>query len=319
MTRMGRRIGRVAVVIGGLIGILLGAGFASERLARLGDADRYPPPGELVAVAGGRLHLLCSGSGRPTVVLEAGGGESALGWAVVQRELAAETRVCAYDRAGLGWSEPMPGTLTAARAAAALHELLAAADEAGPYVLVGHSLGSFVVRRFVADYPDEVAGLVLLDPTDEEAVLAAGDPGAPIVEARLQGLLAEVGVVRLFGRALVTDAVGDPPPAEVLDAVPLLYGAANRATTVRELEASVESARQVSDATQAQAWGALPAVVISAATSTSSERAQHARLAGLSDRGDHLVATAGGHYVHYADPALVVAAVRQVIGAAAGG
>jgi hypothetical protein len=102
-----------------------------------------------------------------------------------------------------------------------------------------------VVRVFADVYSAEVAGLLLIDPTNEEAVIAAGDPALPILERSVQGLLAELGIARLIGRSLVSDAVGGRPPPEVLDAVPVLYGADGQAATVAELDASVESARRV--------------------------------------------------------------------------
>lgn len=214
---------RVAVRAVALVLVLaVVAGFGYERLARAGDAERYPPPGERVAVDGHRLHLLCSGAGGTTVVLEAGLGEATLSWATVQRRLATTTRVCSYDRAGLAWSEPAADAPTAMRSAEELRTLLAAAGELGPYVLVGHSIGATIVRLFADAYPTDVAGIVLIDPTNENAVIEAGDPALPIIERRVQGLLAELGVMRLLGRSLVADAVGGTPPPEVLGAVPPL-------------------------------------------------------------------------------------------------
>lgn len=309
----GLAIRRALTVILVLASLLLLAGFGYERIARAGDAERYPPPGELIEVNDHRLHLLCLGSGSPTVVLEAGLGESALGWASVQRELAAGTRVCAYDRAGLAWSEPASRPPTAEHSAVDLHALLDSAGEPGPYVLVGHSIGAMVARVFADDYPAEVAGLVLIDPTNEEAVIAAGDPTLPIVERRVQGLLAELGLARLIGQSLVRAAVGGNPPPEVLDAVPVLYGADSQAATVAELQASVESARRVQQTVHAGAWGDVRVVVSSGANSTPTDRAHHSALAALSSRGQHIVADSGGHYVHYDQPDLVIEAVQSVL------
>jgi pimeloyl-ACP methyl ester carboxylesterase len=307
-------IGRILRVVALALALVLPAGFAYERLARLGDADRYPVPGELVVVNGHGLHLLCAGTGSPTVILEAGLGESALGWALVQRQLADDTRVCAYDRAGLAWSEPALDAPTAERSGRELHDLLAAAGEDGPFVLVGHSIGGMVAPLFAAAYPSDVVGLLLLDPTNEEAVLAAGEPTLPILERRVQGLAAEFGLARLFGRSWVADAVGASPPPEVLEAIPILYGASSQAATVRELEASLESAGQVRITMQPGAWGDVPVVVVSAADSTPGDRAHHAALAGLSAQGIHLVAGSGSHYIHYQHPDLVVEQVRSLIG-----
>lgn len=287
-------------------------GFGYERLARLGDASAYPPPGRLVGLGDHALHLVCEGDGSPTVVLEAGLGESALGWKSVQDELAATMRVCAYDRAGLAWSEPTTDPPTVERGAAELRELLEVAGEPGPYLLVAHSIGAWTARVFVSENSDEVAGLVLIDPTDEDAAIAVGDPTLPILERRLQVILSELGLVRLFGRGWVIDAVGAVPPEEVLAAVPILYGSKSQAATVRELETSVANARRVQETVHSGARADIPVVVISAANASAGEQARHAALAALSSRGEHVVAESGGHYVHYTEPALVVEAILRI-------
>src|SRR5919198_1243925 len=126
-----------------------------------------PAPGRLVDIGGRRLHLLCSGAGAPTVVLEAGASAFAIDWTLVQREVARTNRVCSYDRAGMGWSDPSAAS-TLAGDVRNLHGLLTEAAERPPYVMVGASRGGLLVRLYVADYPDEVAGLVLVDPASED-------------------------------------------------------------------------------------------------------------------------------------------------------
>ncbi len=145
--RRGRgRLRRALVVLAAvLVGLpLLGAGY--QGVAGWADARRYPPPGQLVDVGGYRLHLVCQGQGAPPFVLESGAAGPGLMWQLVQPELAQTHRVCVYDRAGLGWSDPSPLPRTSANMAAVLHALLAAAGVAPPYLLVGHSLGGFNVR-----------------------------------------------------------------------------------------------------------------------------------------------------------------------------
>ena len=122
--------------------LLIGAvvvGFGYERVARTGDPGRYPMPGRAIDVGSRQLHIVCTGSGTPTVVLESGLGESSVGWAAVQRDLAPTSRVCAYDRAGLAWSDPGPVPRTARRAAEELRTVLKAAGEPAPYLLVALS------------------------------------------------------------------------------------------------------------------------------------------------------------------------------------
>ena len=125
-----------------------------------GQTPDYQPPGRMMDVGGRRMHLHCSGSGNPTVVLEGGGGAFAIDWALVQPLVAGSTRICSYDRAGLGWSDRGPAYETVEQMVSDLHNLLRAADENGPFVLVGASIGGIYIRAYRRTYPDEVAALV---------------------------------------------------------------------------------------------------------------------------------------------------------------
>ena len=141
----------------------ISGGYQTVRAAA--DAKASAMPGQLIDVDGHRLHLSCTGSGRPTVVLEpgAGGTSSDLRW--VTPAVARDTRVCVYDRAGRGWSEPAATPQDATQIATDLHTLLHRGHVPGPYVLAGHSFGGLYVLTFAARYPDEVAGMVLVDST----------------------------------------------------------------------------------------------------------------------------------------------------------
>ncbi len=154
-----------------LLGLML-IGYIYEPIAEAADAKAYPPPGQMVDVGGYRLHINCTGEGSPTVVIESGWGDMSASWGWVQPEVAKTTRICTYDRAGMGWSESSPQPRTAREFAKELHTLLAKANEPGPYVLVGHSLGGYTMRVYAHDYPGEVAGLVLIDPQN----LSISDP-----------------------------------------------------------------------------------------------------------------------------------------------
>jgi len=134
-----------------------------ETATRSNDDHTVTAPGTMYDVGGHRLHLYCTGAGTPTVVLESGLGEMSPAWARIRADADSTTRVCAYDRAGQGWSDDVGAPQDAAAIAADLHTLLARAGESGPYVLVGHSAGGPYVMTFAAKYPDEVAGMVLLD------------------------------------------------------------------------------------------------------------------------------------------------------------
>ena len=124
---------------------------------------RYPPPGAIYKVNGYAMHLYCTGAGAPTVIVEAGLGDDFIGWQKVQPEVAKFTRICTYDRAGLGWSDDRPEPHDAKHIAQQLHALLQAAGENGPIVLVGASAGGFYARQFVSDFPQLVAGMVFSD------------------------------------------------------------------------------------------------------------------------------------------------------------
>src|SRR5215212_6656621 len=152
----------------------IGGGY--QTLGEAADAKAYPMPGQLIDVGGHRLHLRCTGSGTPTVVLEPGAGEmsSNLGW--IAPAVARDTRVCVYDRAGRGWSEPASTAQDGAQIATDLHRLLQRGHVPGPYVLAGHSFGGLYVLTLAARYPNEVAAMVLVDST---APAAAANPGTP--------------------------------------------------------------------------------------------------------------------------------------------
>jgi len=124
---------------------------------------RYPPPGSIYSVDGYAMHLYCTGSGEPTVVVEEGLGDDFITWQRVQPQVAGFTRICTYDRAGLGWSEDRPEPHDAKHFAQQLHALLQAASEKGPFVLVGASAGGFYARQFVSDFPLLVVGMVFSD------------------------------------------------------------------------------------------------------------------------------------------------------------
>src|ERR1017187_6295789 len=119
------------------------------------------PPGDFYSVNGHRMHIICTGSGSPTIVLEAGLGNDALTWGGVQPVLSSTTRVCSYDRAGFGWSDALPGPRDADHIAGELHQLLLQAGITGPIVLMGHSIGGIFLRDYATRYPANVVGIVL--------------------------------------------------------------------------------------------------------------------------------------------------------------
>jgi len=215
--RRGRRIlRRIGLGILGFIGLMLSCavfGMVYEAIMAAGDTQRYPPPGQLVDVGGYQLELNCIGEGSPTVILTYGFADNSLTWNAVQKQIAAQSqvRVCAWDRAGLGWSEALPQqrARTPSNVAAELHTLLTKADITGPYVMVGHSLGGMYTRLYAIKYPEDVAGIALLDSSHESsngdlppksaAELAQTPSANP-----LYATLVRLGILRVFGQSLLT-------------------------------------------------------------------------------------------------------------------
>lgn len=182
-----------------LIGIGVVAGLVVESAAEASDRQSYTAPGTFYGVDGHQMHIICVGESSPTVILEAGAGHFSATWAWVQANVAESTRVCAYDRAGYGWSESATAPRDAAHIAAELHTLLAMAGEEPPYVMVGHSVGGIYVRVFNAQYPDEVAGMVLVDATHPDNWERQGESTGTLgVMADVSKVIARFGLMRLF-------------------------------------------------------------------------------------------------------------------------
>lgn len=292
------------------------AGASYEAIASAADAQRYPAPGELIDVGGYRLHLNCVGDGSPTVVLDAGLGGSSLDWTLVQPELARTTRTCAFDRAGMGWSDAGPGRRTPDQIANELSVLLDRADIDGPYVLVAHSLAGKNARLFATHHPDDVVGMVLIDARHE---YVDEQTSASEQQAFLEGLNGQtfqyatarrLGVARLFGDQLAgVPSITSPVRREM----------ALMATTPEALEATGQEGRERSASDDllrgAPTLGDLPLVVLAAGQNMSEPRWAEGqrRLAALSSTGRLVVAQGSSHAVEWDDSQLVIATVREVI------
>lgn len=163
-----RRLWIVAIALVVLIAVLAFAGATYQVIASRADALRHPEAGRMVDIGGFSLKINCTGKGSPAVVLEAGLGDVSIEWRKVQPEIAKFARVCSYDRAGYGGSDAGPMPRTSAQIAKELHTLLQNAGEAPPFLLVGSSFGGYSVRVFNGQYPDQVAGIVLADATQED-------------------------------------------------------------------------------------------------------------------------------------------------------
>jgi pimeloyl-ACP methyl ester carboxylesterase len=287
---------RLLYVVAAVLAVAaIGGGYQTVRGAL--DATAHPAPGRLVDVGGHRLHLSCTGSGSPTVVLEPGAGamSSSLGW--ISPAVAGDTQVCVYDRAGRGWSEPADTPQDGAQIATDLHTLLHRANVPGPYVLAGHSFGGLYALTFAARYPDEVAGMVLVDSTApaSAATPAAAprlEPGAYDLMSRFSALVsasARLGLGQLFGQ-LAADGL----PPQVQDEVRA------RSATVGSVRSTVDEYLLAGSSTAQAAslvdFAGKPLVVLTAGrgSSAGSSEAQD-RLATLSTDSVHRVVSDATH------------------------
>jgi pimeloyl-ACP methyl ester carboxylesterase len=294
---------------------LIAAGTVYEALARRGDARRYPPPGMLVDIGGYRLHLHCAGQGGPAVLLDSGLGDSSAVWAFVQQEAARTTRVCSYDRAGLGWSDPGPKPRTYQRAAEELHTLIQKAGIQPPFILVGHSAGANTVRLFAQSYPGEVAGLVLVEPPILKEVRPAFVGIFRLLRAGVGGL-SRIGGIRLLGRLSLMSLLfaGAKPPAGLSRQAGFLYRPQTIRASIDEVDALPESIRLVNQTVGPGAWDPWPVTIIAAYRGDSpSERQTRPlkELASLSTRGK-LVAVKSSHFVHFEHPEAVIQAIEEI-------
>lgn len=196
-------VNRKSRLYAAIIPCVTGIGCMYQSAATLYDQRVYPPPGRFVDIDGCRLHVQTSGQGLPAVVLETGLGGMSSAWGWIQPEAAKFSRVVAYDRAGLGWSGPDTAPITAGLVSRRLHSLLLHSRILPPYVLVGHSMGGLFIRVFADLYPDEVAGMVLLDAVHPDQHLRSAAINAHMCSGfrflKAAPLLARLGYVRLAG------------------------------------------------------------------------------------------------------------------------
>jgi len=159
------------------LALIIGLATAAELKAQGAVSPGYPPPGRLIDIGGRKLHLNCSGTGSPTVILVGGGGAYSIDWALIQARLDSTTRVCSYDRAGSAWSDAGPADETVEQTIADLHRLLREAGEPGPYLLVGASIGGIFIRAYQHTFPEDVAGLVFSNSSHKIGKFVPGKSG----------------------------------------------------------------------------------------------------------------------------------------------
>jgi pimeloyl-ACP methyl ester carboxylesterase len=273
----------LAPVVGALLLASVGGAFESVALAQ--DSRVSAMPGRLYDVGGYRLHLDCTGTGSPTVVLQGGLGEMSPYWARIAPAVAPATRVCAYDRAGQGWSDSSPHAADGTQTARDLHVLLEAAHEPGPFVLVGHSSGGVYALNYAADYPDQVAGMVLLDSSSPRQVEFV--PSFATTSAVMRRALALLPTAARIGLArLVPSSTTLPSPAAAQ--VERFASSPRSLTNQRDEQGVLQMAMR-----QAQALTTLgdkPLVVLTSAdelTKTHGWRTAQDQLATLSSNSAH--------------------------------
>jgi pimeloyl-ACP methyl ester carboxylesterase len=286
---------------------------------------------------GRRMNLYCRGAGSPAVIMDAGMGDSTISWAMVQPAIATRTRTCSFDRAGLGFSDPATRAGDAVNSAEDLHALLRAAGIGAPYVLVSHSLAGMYARVFADRYPDEVAGMVLVEPSHEDQSTRGWAIGAPGQQAKWDDWLkqreaciddARSGLVK--DTPAYAQCVGEPDPrfSRAINDAQSRY-----ASTVRWQQAVVSEQQNVfyASAEQARAtrksFGDMPIIVLThspypkAKDETQQERDQrtllwedlHLQIAALSSRGVNEIVPNSGHFIQYDRPQVVIDAVNQAL------
>ncbi len=315
---------------------LVAAGFLYEKLGEHQDLRRFPPPGRIVDIGGLSLHMYELGDRGPSIVFESGIAATSISWRLVQPRVSEFARTISYDRAGLGYSDAIPGPRTLAGMSEQLHTLLSHSGLPAPYILVGHSFGGMLIRQFAALYPREVAGLVLVDalwPGEWHPITPPNRKmlGRGMTLSRRGAMLARAGVVRFCltlvqnGSRFVPQLVARATSGSGASVVDRLAGeiaklprdlwplVASHWSNPKSFEAMAQhfeclpaSAREMSEAAGLEA---IPVIVITAANSPGARFALETR---LSDNRRDILAARSGHWVMLDEPELVVEAVRSI-------
>ena len=285
-----------------MVVILVIAGLVFETTSTASAQELYPPSGQMIEVGDYLLHLNVMGEnqGLPAVILEHGGGSMSAQWGWVQTEIARYTQVVAYDRPGLGWSESSPDPSNAEQVVNHLRLALQEAGIPGPYVLVGHSMGGLLVRVYAALYPEEVVGLVLVDPRDVEwgNIYQPEELESGKNMIRLLTYLSRIGLVRISGAA-AQDLQGLPPDYYE-EALGIYSSYQHWDGILADAEVGDSAAEFLR---RGENLEEVPLIVLSASEPDGAFDArqreifleQHAQIASLSAQGRHRIVNGAGH------------------------
>lgn len=312
--------------------LLAGSGAIYEFAGKRSAARDYPPPGQRVDIGGRNMHLDCRGAGSPTVVFEAGlGTGGSLDWALVHDAVADTTRACAYDRAGIMWSDPKSTPQDAVAIADDLHATLTAAGISGPLVLVAHSIGGPYATTYVGRHGEQVAGLVLVDPSHpEQAERLQKVTNQPVNaqdglgKIKLASALSGLGIVRLAMRGK-----GDARVPAAISAAKEAYGPKSLKGALSEVEGRERSMQQ---ALSAHDFGDRPLLVLTAmapfkpseietmghtpevaARIKDNWKQLNAEQAGWSTRGQQRLLDDATHYIQFDRPDAVIGAIHEIV------
>jgi pimeloyl-ACP methyl ester carboxylesterase len=314
---------RVARALLAIAVLLAAAGFFYENITEARDRRFNPMPGQIVNVSLRdhpplSMHIYCTGEGTPAVILDSGLGDSFISWRKVQPQIAEFTRVCSYDRAGIGYSSPSSGPRTSHAIATELNALLQAAGVPAPYVLVGHSMGGYDVRVFANSYRSEVAGVVLVDGShpDQEKRFPRelkDMEGSWLREVEFLEYTTPLGIPRLLGlcdddaveRAVECNFHTERERVAEMKAFPVSGAEAAASGSLGDLPLAVLSHDPDKPSSE------LPAD-LAQQTNQAWEKMQE-ELAHLSTRGTQTIAKNSAHYIQIDRPDVVVEAVRNVV------
>lgn len=338
--RFRRWIKRILLGLLALLILLLMVGAIYEAAGRRAAKASYPPRGKLVDIGGRKMHIDCRGVGSPTVILESGlGTGGTLDWILVHDKIAGFSRTCAYDRAGIMWSDSKDTPQDAAAVADDLHALLKGAEVSDPLVLVGHSIGGSYVRTYTGRYGDQVAGLVMVDPSQPDQVARLGKVSGIDVNPKQASKLMHAatafgwtGIVRFLASRSVLPKLRTDAETKMLDdamAKKFAYFSTSVKGATSELDGND---RTVAQARAVRSFGNRPLIVLTAMAPFTPEQLKalrlkpeqgarfkeewktlHSEQAAFSTRGRQQLVPDATHFIQVDRPEVVVAAVRRVV------